>query len=102
MARTVSIAKRGQKISKASKSQKAKEKLVQLLKSNKLTLVGLPLQCIQLLEYYMKNHIHDGEPVMLREVLRLAHKLLPLSPAKSKLRGILGKISIQIKNYNIH
>ena len=91
MARTVVVSKKGTKIARKTKAEKAKDKLVQALSADKIVLLGLPLQTIQLLEHYVKYHIEDGEPVLLREVLRLTHRMMPKSMAKSKIRGILGK-----------
>ena len=58
---------------------------------------GLPhanevLQALEILDQYVKKHLLDGEPVFLREILRLVHKMLPKGPQKSKIRGILCKL----------
>ena len=95
MARTIKVTKKGAKITRKTKTEKAKEKLVQALSADKIVLLGLPLQTIQILEFYLKHHVCDGEPVLLREVLRLTHRMLPKSQAKSKIRGILGEILTQ-------
>ena len=57
---------------------------------------GLPhasevLQALEMLDQYVKKHLLDGEPVLLREILRMVHKMLPKGPQKSKVRGILCK-----------
>ena len=81
-------------LSTHAKTLKAREKLAREFGRNRLTLHGIPLQALQLLDYYAKYHILDAEPVLFREILRTVHRMLPKSPQKSKLRGILGKILI--------
>lgn len=76
---------------KHSKIKSGKTKLVRLFETKKLQMIGLPLQGVEILENYIKHHIIDGEPIILRELCRLVHRMLPPSPQKSKMRGILGK-----------
>ena len=58
---------------------------------NDLPLCGSVTQALDILDGYMKKHLLDAEPIVLREVLRLVHKMLPAGPQKSKIRGTLGK-----------
>ena len=78
-------------VSSHAKTLKAREKLAREFGRKRLTIHGIPLQALQLLDYYAKHHILDAEPVLLREILRTVHRMLPKSPQKSKLRGILGE-----------
>ena len=75
---------------KKNHQQESRTKLIRLFKRNNLKLVGLSLQSIQVLETYIKMHIVDGEPLLLREICRMVLRLLPKSPQKTRLRGILG------------
>merc|ERR1712142_86935 len=58
-------------------------------------------QVLELLEEYCKRHFASMEPWVLRELLRMAHKSLPVGPPKSKIRGILGYFtrSNSVKNW---
>ena len=49
----------------------------------------LNMQSWELLDSYVKKHLLDAEPVLLRDILRLIHKNMPKSPQKTKIRGIL-------------
>ena len=44
---------------------------------------------LEILDEYVKRHLIDGEPMILRELIRMVHSSLPPGPQKSKARGIL-------------
>ena len=65
------------------------ENLLLECQSKKYELTNEATHALEILEEYTKRHVVSVEPVVLREILRTTHRVLPPGPPKSKIRGIL-------------
>ena len=65
------------------------EKFLEECKRKNYVCSAAGVHVLEILEEYTKKHVMSGEPAVLRELLRNAHKLMPDGPPKSKIRGIL-------------
>lgn len=65
------------------------ENLLLECQSKNYKLTDKAIHALEILEEYTKRHVVSVEPVVLREILRTAHRMLPPGPPKSKIRGIL-------------
>ena len=79
------------KVPGVNAAERTRVELQQLFERERLDLSGSVVQSLEILDGYLKRHLLDSEPVMLREILRLLHRMMPKGPQKSKIRGILGK-----------
>lgn len=94
---------RSSKMPGVNAAERTRVELQQLFERERLDLSGSVVQSLEILDSYLKRHLLDAEPVILREILRLLHRMMPKGPQKSKVRGILGKITtteILIKHNN--
>ena len=83
-------------------AMKVTGKLEEAFASQELVLSGSEAQVLEILDQYLKKHLLEGEPYVLREILRLVHRTLPKGPQKSRVRGILCKKNANTKNVLIN